>query len=164
MHILGREVSGCPGQMGCAVEFGACVSAQECRGQVVGDKAQCWVGELVVVPHCKTPADQPSGISCSAPGSTVSRHTLTSTTGDGWCWTCRYGESSCLGARRSVQGNTVGAASVKGGSTYTHSTQTPCPCGAWRSVRRMDGRSLTPQPGPGFSHHTSSQHALGTKA
>ncbi|XP_057354738.1 extended synaptotagmin-3 isoform X13 [Manis pentadactyla] len=23
-------------------------------------------------------------------GSTVSRHTLTSTTGDGWCWTCRY--------------------------------------------------------------------------
>lgn len=121
-------------------------------------------GGLVVVPHCKTPADQPSGISCSAPGSTVSRHTLTSTTGDGWCWTCRYGESSCLGARRSVQGNTVGAASVKGGSTYTHSTQTPCPCGAWRSIRRMDGRSLTPQPGPGFSHHTSSQHALGTKA
>ena len=87
---------------------------------VAVDKIQGWEG-AAATQAARPLLTVPPGVSSSAPGSTASRHTLTSTTGGRWCWTCRSGEpSSPWGPGVGRRGTLCGNSQFEAGVAYTY--------------------------------------------
>ena len=157
-----REVSGCQGWAGTAGWISAFMPhpGSAVVTLVVVDEAQLRAGSQQHPAPRPPPArpllTQSSGISSSTPGSTASRCTLTSATGDRWSWTCRSGEPSCSWGQVWGAREHCGNSQVEDGVAGKHSfgvrkpltahiplhppgLEHKVPAGTGRSGKRTDG-------------------------